>query len=266
MAQTLYLLAGASGSGKSTLISASLPGGYTVSGDAWRGELYGNEDIQHNHPLTFRMAGRESDQAIQAGHDLVSDQTALSPFAREKELKRAERHGITPRMLFIDASLEELMDGQRQRAASGGRNVPEAAVRRMYGGAKKLRGLIEHGKLDEWNPLIIPRAELANFGVLLPGTPPPARFTRQCFEAEWKYLIEQEQVFRHQLVEAGYGHDLETLNPPEQIAEQLAPLQILFRTQHPQRLAGAWDHLLEARALLVKISEEDSAREQASEE
>lgn len=265
MAQHLYLLAGASGAGKSTLIDASLPGGYTVSADAWRGELYGDEDIQHNHPLTFRMAGRESDMALAAGHDLVSDQTALSPFARDKELNRAKRHGVTPHMLFIDASLDELMQGQCDRRAVGGRDVPEAAVRRMHNGAERLAGLIKAGKLAEWNPVIIPRSEMKNLGDLLPGDSPQARFTLQCFEAEWKYLFQQELAFRHQLVEAGYGQDLETLNPPEQIAEHLALLRLLLSAPHPQRLAGAWDHLLEAQAILAKLSE-DSALEHAPEE
>lgn len=267
MGGTLLVLAGASGAGKSTFIDHAYPDACVVSSDAWRGYLYGDEDAQRNHSLTFRMVGRETRAALEEGEFVISDQTALSPQSRKEALKLAAQTGSEAHILLIDANLEELRSGQQVRGLAGGRVVPDKVVCRHHQQAVQLGGQIKRGMPGWKSCKTLGRNQIHEHPQLKSGKPGQAQLSAARRE---KILASEAQLFQrileqfgHKLVEEGWCDKAEaTERLPETVAEPLqAARRLAIKLQkevNPRWIADGWDHLSEAQRVLAKLTDEDS--------
>ncbi len=141
-------LVGVPGSGKSTLAHEYEGHGFMrLNRDSLRTELFG-ENYHHKIPnqdgerlVTERIT--EMRNKFMAGrHDIVDDNTNLSPARLEPALTAAKKAGYELQIIIIDPFIEVCLD----RNASRDRVVPEHVVRDMYA---KLSEAIYQEKFEE---------------------------------------------------------------------------------------------------------------------
>lgn len=103
----LILLVGIPGSGKTTLSKKLSEKGYTtISADAIRQELYGDEAEQGDPKEVFDVFYERMDKILSSGADLVVDNTNLKAQYRQEITERAKPFGYeNPQIWVLDTPL-----------------------------------------------------------------------------------------------------------------------------------------------------------------
>lgn len=126
----LVLMVGVPGSGKSTLAQRLISKGYAVlNADNIREELWGDPTDQREPDKVFEIFFKRMDELMQAGTDIVVDNTNTNPRHREQAISKARAQGYDDIQLWIvDVPLDVCLERNRQRQ----RNVPEEIVTKMH--------------------------------------------------------------------------------------------------------------------------------------
>lgn len=134
----LLVLAGCSGSGKSTLAGVHFPEDWVVSSDRCRWMICGDESNQSVTRQAFELLDCLVAARLLHGQTTVVDSTALQPRDRAGLVAKAKQQGMPVWMLMVWASQQQCLEAQTSRQ----RQVPEAAVQRMFARAQGTRQAI----------------------------------------------------------------------------------------------------------------------------
>lgn len=263
----LVLLAGASGVGKSTFAKLAFPGALHVSSDTWRGILYGDEAVQKNHSLVFRMVDREIRAALRSGEVVVCDQTALSEFARNGQQRLASQCKASIEMVLLSGSLQELREGQDTRYAAGGRRVPDEVVQKQFQSAMKLEQDICTKKITGFDKVqIVKRNEVTNFPVQQGGkNAGQQKYREAAFRGEFYKIKKEFEALCSQLVEYELCHDAKSPKGLPDVLQEPVDVLYDFVNQTPgleeenfgSFIGLAWDNMITARQALTRLLDED---------
>ena len=124
----LYVMVGHPGSGKTTYANSITGENIKVfASDSIRKELYGEESIQGDNDIIFRMLESRIEEHLAHGDDAVHDATNLREQNREKIIRRFRHTGCE----FI--AVNRLTDDNTclERNAGRDRKVPEEVIERM---------------------------------------------------------------------------------------------------------------------------------------
>ena len=124
----LVVLIGAAGAGKSTLAARLFPPATTLSSDAYRAIVSGDEADQRATRTAFAILDRDLERRMAARRTAVIDATSVTPFARRGLLRRANAHGVPAAAIVLDLDPALVL---ARNAARAGRVVPEPAVRKQ---------------------------------------------------------------------------------------------------------------------------------------
>lgn len=124
----LVVLVGAAGSGKTTLARARFEPDETLSSDAYRAIVAGDEADQAATAAAFRALHAALHRRLAEGRTTVVDATSVTSFARRSLTRIASRHGVAAIALVLDLPADLVL---ARNATRGGRVVPEPAVRRQ---------------------------------------------------------------------------------------------------------------------------------------
>jgi predicted kinase len=145
----LTILRGVSGSGKSTWAEAQFGNPVVVSRDKMRVSFYGS-DGEDYYKVSKEVLHKREDfitkvehtaiaEALKAGLDVISDNTNVRPKYFKKIAAIGYRLGADVELKLFDVTLDEAIRRNGQRAALGGRNVPEKAIREQFEALKGTR-------------------------------------------------------------------------------------------------------------------------------
>lgn len=124
----LYVMVGIPGSGKTTYATSIKGNNIKVfSSDAIRKELYGDESIQGDNNLIFRMLESRIEEHLLGGYDAVHDATNLRGLNRKKLIARFRHTGCE----FIAVNMLTDYDTCIKRNAGRDRKVPEDVIVKM---------------------------------------------------------------------------------------------------------------------------------------
>lgn len=124
----LYVMVGLPGSGKTTYANSIEGENIKVfSSDAIRKELYGDESIQGDNNLIFRMLESRIEEHLTSGYDAVHDATNLREQNRKKLIQRFCHTGCE----FIAVNMLTDYNTCLERNAGRDRKVPEEVIERM---------------------------------------------------------------------------------------------------------------------------------------
>lgn len=124
----LYVMIGLPGSGKTTYANSIEGENVKVfSSDAIRKELYGDESIQGDNNLIFRMLESRIEEHLTSGYDAVHDATNLREQNRKKLIQRFRHTGCE----FIAVNMLTDYNTCLERNAGRDRKVPEEVIERM---------------------------------------------------------------------------------------------------------------------------------------
>lgn len=127
----LYVMIGLPGSGKTTYANSIEGENIKVfSSDAIRKELYGDESIQGDNNLIFRMLESRIEEHLSSGYDAVHDATNLREQNRKKLIQRFRHTGCE----FIAVNMLTDYNTCLERNAGRDRKVPEEVIERMNKG------------------------------------------------------------------------------------------------------------------------------------
>lgn len=124
----LVILVGAAGAGKSTLAARLFATDATLSSDALREVVAGDQADQRATKVAFAILHRQLDRRLSDRRTTVIDATNVTPFARRGLLRRAAAHGVPAIALVLDLDPAIIL---ARNAARPGRVVPELAARRQ---------------------------------------------------------------------------------------------------------------------------------------
>lgn len=145
----LTILRGISGSGKSTW--ARNQNAAVVCRDDLRVGLFGSDgpeyyahpDLKAREELVSKVEALAIAEHLSAGRDVISDNTNIEPKYAQKIADIGYRLGAEVEVKVFDVRLAVAIAANKHRAAAGGRDVPESAIRRQH---DRLAGT------KDWNP------------------------------------------------------------------------------------------------------------------
>lgn len=123
----VIMLCGISGSGKTTLARVlERKGFFRLSADLLIWELYGEDFLRFSSDEKKRIFGtidaviaERLAELLRQGRKIVVDSTMCKRFKRDGLREVCRRSGITPRLIFLDASLEVLNRRVASRSGDG---------------------------------------------------------------------------------------------------------------------------------------------------
>lgn len=126
----LILLVGIPGSGKTTLAKKLVEKGFQrLCADDIREELYGDAAVQGDAAEVFGIFFKRLEQGLQAGKNIVVDNTNMNRKHRQPILQRAKAAGYTDIQLWcLDVPLDVCLARNKARQ----RLVPEDIVANMF--------------------------------------------------------------------------------------------------------------------------------------
>lgn len=129
----VVLTIGAPGSGKSTWGEKfALDNGYTyLSSDRNRARVGRGEEDQQASYRAFNLLKKEMGEALDRGENVIVDACFMSRKARRDFVNIARGRGAYLRAVIFEVPIVTVLKRNAKRAASGGRNVPEFAIRKM---------------------------------------------------------------------------------------------------------------------------------------
>ena len=133
----LYIMVGPPACGKSTLAKemSNILGTVTISSDAVREELYGDESVQKDHDKVFAICHARMRRALRK-QNVVFDATNIAPKHRISLVQMAKAEGNR-----CDEVVGIVYDGDLnlclERNAGRKRKVPEGVIRNMYDTLKR---------------------------------------------------------------------------------------------------------------------------------
>jgi len=154
----LTVFVGLPGSGKSTLAREILQregsNGVSLNRDDLRTELFG-DDYHKSNPvgkqetLVTKTLGERFERGMLEGKHLVDDNTNTNRRFLHKLLERARSFGAEIELVTVDVPIEEAKRRNRQRAAEGGRFVPEHVIDKMAESIYDARGVMKEILFNE---------------------------------------------------------------------------------------------------------------------
>lgn len=129
----VIMLIGAPGSGKSTWGEkfANDNGYIYLSSDKNRARLGKGEDDQDVSARAFALLKEEMEKSLTNGENVILDATFMHHKARKDFIKISKKFDVYLRAVIFKLPREIIIERNALRAASGGRNVPEAIIDRM---------------------------------------------------------------------------------------------------------------------------------------
>jgi predicted kinase len=123
-------MVGVPGSGKTTLAKKLVDKGFHyLNADSIRHELYGNEAEQGDKEQVFTIFFQRLEIALEAGLDVVIDNTNINMRQRKPIIERAQRFSYTDVQLWL---LDVPLDVCLKRNSARERIVPEDIVANMF--------------------------------------------------------------------------------------------------------------------------------------
>lgn len=128
MALKFIMMMGFAGSGKSTVAKriASENDALILSSDAIREELYGDETIQGDPVLVFKLMNERCYAALAAGTSVIYDATNISARFRQQTLSKLPS-GVVKECVWVKVPVEVAIERNLSRT----RHVPEWVIRRQ---------------------------------------------------------------------------------------------------------------------------------------
>lgn len=132
---TAVLLIGAPGSGKTTWGKhfAQTRGFTRLCPDEFRAMFGKGEDDQTVSGKAFAATKSAMENALDSGKSVIIDATNMYRKTRKDFLDIAKNKGAKTMAVVFEATKETLLERNKLRGASGGRNVPEDVIDRMLG-------------------------------------------------------------------------------------------------------------------------------------
>ena len=124
-AHCLVVLIGAAGSGKSTFAGRWFTVSEILSSDAFRARVGRREDDLAATGRAFALLHRVLSERLAGGGSVVVDATNIRSVDRVALVRRASAAHVPALAIVLDLTLEECLDGDRQRV---GRHVPADAI------------------------------------------------------------------------------------------------------------------------------------------
>lgn len=132
----LVITRGVPGCGKSTYATAwvtAAPKRVRVNRDDIRFQAYG---VYFGKPIDEDVVTKIEDAAIVAalksGNSVIVDDCNIEQKYVNRFAHMAYRYGVTFRVQEFNVTPQQAIENNRKRAENGGRDVPEAVIRRMY--------------------------------------------------------------------------------------------------------------------------------------
>ena len=125
---SLFVLIGVSGSGKSTFAKAGLPLAYTVSTDAIRAAMLGDESIQTYGAEVFRRAYDSAHMWLKLGYNVIFDATNTTARGRQRLLDNVADIDCEKIAVYMNTPLHVA----KKRNANRARVVEEKVIDRQY--------------------------------------------------------------------------------------------------------------------------------------
>jgi len=129
---------GLPGSGKSTLAREEIArtGAVSLNRDDLREDAFGKDYAvsrpqREREELVSTVLAHRAQRVLSAGGTVIDDNTNTHPLALKKLTELAKKHGAELEVRVVDVSVEEAKRRNRQRAAEGGRLVPEHVIDKM---------------------------------------------------------------------------------------------------------------------------------------
>lgn len=135
----LTITRGLSGSGKSTWAESQF-GAVVVSRDSLRAALFGSDgqdyykrgDLRDCENLVTAVERKAIDAALRTGKNVISDNTYIEWGFVKPIAKIGWDNGAEVEVKVFDVPLATAIERNNARAAMGGRNVPETAIRQQW--------------------------------------------------------------------------------------------------------------------------------------
>lgn len=135
----LTILRGLSGSGKSTWADAQ-PNAVVVSRDRLRVAMFGSDgpdyykrgDLRQCEDLITKVEHGAVKAGLVAGQDVISDNTNIEVKYMKPIAHIGYALGATVQFKIFDVPLHTAIERNNMRAKMGGRNVPEAVIRKQH--------------------------------------------------------------------------------------------------------------------------------------
>lgn len=135
----LTIMRGLAGSGKSTY-AESVPGAVVVSRDRLRLALFGSDnqdyyksaDLKQREDFITKVEQNAIREGLRAGRHVISDNTNIETKYMKPFYKIAHAVGAEVEVKVIDVPLHTALERNRNRAAMGGRDVPEDVIRKQH--------------------------------------------------------------------------------------------------------------------------------------
>lgn len=151
MAQ-LLILRGVPGCGKSTFAHQWLKEGERrarVNRDDIRMQFFGKE-AGVDEDMVTKIEHMQVDSLLKAGYSVVVDDTNIRFQYISAFVKIAAKHGVPVAVKQFDVDLATAYARNANRAASGGRDVPEHVIEKMYKSLKSSGRYTEKHIADAW--------------------------------------------------------------------------------------------------------------------
>jgi len=131
----VYVLVGVSGAGKSTFIDSFLkknPNVVVYSSDKLRAILGTSEEDQSVSGQVFSTIKYNLDRDLFQGKSVMIDATSLNRKERKDYVVIGEKHNAEMVAYVFERDKDTIMKNQQKRKSSGGREVPEWVIDKMF--------------------------------------------------------------------------------------------------------------------------------------